>query len=196
MLRHPPKLENDWFDRPLPANAVIGEGCYIHSAYSFLHYRSRQECGIRIGQRSGIYLETFFDVGPNGYVEVGDYCTLAGPVICTNGRVIIGDYVLISREVILADTGFARSPDEHSTFVPRSDDHTGSAAEIRVGDDAWIGSRAILLDGARIGRGAIVGAGTVVDFEVPPYAIVAGNPATVVGWSPPRRGQEHKEVGA
>jgi acetyltransferase-like isoleucine patch superfamily enzyme len=45
----------------------------------------------------------------------------------------------------------------------------------------WVGARAILLKGARIGSGAVIGAATVVDFEVPPGAIVAGNPARIVG---------------
>jgi acetyltransferase-like isoleucine patch superfamily enzyme len=45
----------------------------------------------------------------------------------------------------------------------------------------WIGARAVLLKGTQLGKGSIVGAGTVVDFEVPAYSIVAGNPARVVG---------------
>ena len=43
----------------------------------------------------------------------------------------------------------------------------------------------MLLSGARLGKGVIVGAGAVVDFCVPDYAIVAGNPARVVGWARP-----------
>lgn len=49
-----------------------------------------------------------------------------------------------------------------------------------IEDDVWIGSRAILLKGVRIGRGAVVGAGSVVTKNVPPYAVVVGNPARVV----------------
>jgi maltose O-acetyltransferase len=50
-----------------------------------------------------------------------------------------------------------------------------------VEDWAWIGYRAIILPGRRVGRGAIVGAGAVVTRDVAPFDIVAGNPATVVG---------------
>src|SRR5262245_30903491 len=96
-------LEHDWFGRALPRNVVIGEVSYLDSTHSRLHYYSRRPLGLRIGKRSGVYVETFFNVGPDGTVEIGDYCTLAGPVICTNGRVSIGNYVLISREVIIAD---------------------------------------------------------------------------------------------
>ncbi|RID92730.1 antibiotic acetyltransferase [Gemmobacter lutimaris] len=49
-----------------------------------------------------------------------------------------------------------------------------------IGPDVWIGHGALILPGARLGAGAIVGAGAVVGGEVPPYAIVAGNPARVI----------------
>lgn len=55
--------------------------------------------------------------------------------------------------------------------------------DIIVEDDVWIGANVTLLAGAYIGRGAIIGAGSVVRTKVPPYAIVAGNPAKIIGFS-------------
>jgi acetyltransferase-like isoleucine patch superfamily enzyme len=49
-----------------------------------------------------------------------------------------------------------------------------------IGSDVWLGSRAIVLQGVRIGDGAIVGAGAVVTRDVPPYAIVGGVPARII----------------
>ena len=49
-----------------------------------------------------------------------------------------------------------------------------------IGPDCWIGHGALILPGARLGAGVIVGAGAVVSGEVPPCAIVAGNPARVI----------------
>lgn len=56
----------------------------------------------------------------------------------------------------------------------------GPGADTEVGHDVWIGAGATILPGARIGSGAIIGAGAVASGDVPPYAIVAGNPARVV----------------
>ncbi|WP_102960784.1 CatB-related O-acetyltransferase [Mangrovicella endophytica] len=56
----------------------------------------------------------------------------------------------------------------------------GWRGDTRVGDDVWIGGEAIILPGISIGSGAIVGTRAVVSKDVPPYAIVAGNPAGVV----------------
>jgi len=170
-------LHDDWFPRPLPANVALGEGSWLYSAYAFLHYRSTRSCGLRVGCHTGIYIGSIFDIGPAGEVEIGSYCTLAGPIISTNGVVKIGDYALISGEVVLADH-FAATP---------GDARTGPSAPIVLGECSWVGSRAVLLGGADIGEGAIIGAGAVVDFAVPPFAIVAGNPARVVGSAPPRR---------
>ena len=49
-----------------------------------------------------------------------------------------------------------------------------------IEDDVWVEARAVILRGVRVGRGAVIGAGAVVTKSVPPYAIVAGNPARVI----------------
>ncbi|PIG91048.1 acyltransferase [Gloeocapsopsis sp. IPPAS B-1203] len=173
----PTYLPHDWFSQPLPSNVILGEQSWLYSTYAFLHYRSQRACGLRVGHNTGIYIDTLFDLGPSGEVEIGNYCTLAGPIIATNGHVKIGDYVLISREVVLADS-FAAVP-------PTIPQRSTSQSSILIGNDVWIGTRAVILSGARLGDGAIVGAGAVVDFEIPEYAIAAGNPARIVGWAYP-----------
>lgn len=169
-------LDHDWFPGVAPSNVVIGPRSWLHSSYAFLHYHSRRPVGLRVGHDTGIYIETFFDLGPDGEIEVGNYCTLAGPVFSTNGRVKIGDYVFLSREVLIADRPAATPPDGEESIASQ---------EIIIGDTAWIGARAVLLPGAHLGEGAIIGAAAVVDFAVPPFAVVAGNPARIVGFSGP-----------
>ncbi len=61
-------------------------------------------------------------------------------------------------------------------------DQQGFAEEkpVVIEDDVWIGSRVTILPGVTIGRGSVVGAAAVVTKDVPPYSVVAGNPAKVV----------------
>jgi acetyltransferase-like isoleucine patch superfamily enzyme len=58
--------------------------------------------------------------------------------------------------------------------------HPTCKGDIKVGNDVWIGAKSTIMSGIKISDGAIVGAGSTVTKDVPPYAIVAGNPAKVV----------------
>jgi acetyltransferase-like isoleucine patch superfamily enzyme len=165
-------LPHDWFAAPIPNNVEFGERCWIYSSYAFLHFHSRQKIGLRIGHDTGVYIGSMFELGPDGKVEVGDFSTLVGPIISTNGMVKIGSHTLIAHDVVIADH-FAAVPPGSQMFGPPS-------ASVVVGDNTWIGARVVLLSGAKIGEGSIVGAGSVVDFEVRPFSVVAGNPAKVV----------------
>ena len=173
-------LEHDWFPAPVPDNVLIGERSWLYSSFAFRHYRSARPVGVRIGHDTGLYIGTYFDLGPEGEVEIGNYCSLVGAIIATNGRVVVGDHALIAHEVVLADT-FAQVPGAGDPGAPPARAGTARPADIVVGENAWIGTNAVLLAGARIGEGSIVGAAAVVDFEVPPYSIVAGNPAGIRG---------------
>jgi acetyltransferase-like isoleucine patch superfamily enzyme len=171
-------IAGDWFDRPLPANLHIGEGSHLYSSYAFLHSRSERPCAVRIGRSTGVYNGSFFELGPRGEVRIGDYCTLVGVIVASNGLVVIGSYAFLAHEVVIADE-FAATPARRD---PTRDELAPDPEPcVVLGEDVWVGTGAILLKGARIGSGAIVGAGAVVDFEVPPNAIVAGNPARIVG---------------
>lgn len=69
----------------------------------------------------------------------------------------------------------------HSSWVGDCAEHPGRQLRIDVGEDVWVGFAAVVLSGVRIGRGAVIGAGAVVVKDVPPYAIVVGNPSREVG---------------
>ena len=165
-------LEHDWYPEPLPGNVVIGERSWLYSSFAFLHYRSERPVGVRIGDDTGVYYTTFFELGPEGEVDIGDFCAIVGAIINTNGRVEIHDYAFVAHEVFICDVPVAVPPTGGA-----GGDGGGPRPGIVIGENAWIGAKAVLLGGARIGEGSIVGAGAVVDFEVPPYTTVAGNPA-------------------
>jgi acetyltransferase-like isoleucine patch superfamily enzyme len=173
------KLEHDWFPVPVPPNVVIGRDSWLYSSFSFLHFKSRREIAVKIGDSCGIYNGCFFDLGPEGHVEVGDFTALVGVIFSTNGRVSIGDYCFMAHEVVIAGSD-AVTPPRPQSELPRRQ----GSDDIVIGDSVWVGAGAILLGGATIGDGAVIGAGAVVNFEVPAMAIVAGNPARVVGSVP------------
>lgn len=119
-------------------------------------------------------------------VTVGKYSY--GPLDITafeaeNEGLQIGNYVSLARGVrfILggnhATSGFSTYP-FGSRFI-RGGKGSTSKGPIVVEDDVWIGMDTIILSGVRIGKGAVIGAGSVVTRDIPPYAIAAGNPAVV-----------------
>jgi acetyltransferase-like isoleucine patch superfamily enzyme len=184
-------LPHDWFPEPLPPNVIIGARSCLYSSFAFLHYRSQRPCGVRIGHDSGVYHGTTFELETEGEVEIGDYCTVVGAIFCSNSRMIVRNYVFIAHQVVIADSFAAVPPG-----IPGSHDARQASSSpgpsIVIGENAWIGMRAVLLSGAQIGEGAIIGAGAVVDFEVPDYAVIAGSPARIVGWAKPGTGAQQR----
>jgi acetyltransferase-like isoleucine patch superfamily enzyme len=177
-------LPHDWYAVEVPASVVLGERSWLYSSFAFVHHRSAQDPSVRIGHDSGVYKDSYFDLGPQGEVEIGSYCAIAGATFSSNARIVIGDYALISYNVVIADSSWAVPPDAYpaAAAAPR-EPRNG----ITIGDDAWIGARAVILGGSTLGDGAIIGAGAIVDGDVPDYAIAAGNPARLIGRAPPRQ---------
>lgn len=131
---------------------------------------------------AGTRIDAFVKVkfaGGTADIVIGSECQInSGCVLYSGNGISIGDGVLIAANVVLAPTNHATAdlgvPIRKQGFAP-------SRGGIHIGDDVWIGAGAVLLDGARVGRGAVIGALALVRGEVEPYAIVAGNPARVVG---------------
>lgn len=106
-------------------------------------------------------------------LHLGSRCFLwAGP---SKGRILIGDDVLFGPEVLVTAANYRFNDGQPVT------EQAMDEADVVIGNDVWLGARAIVLPGSRIGDGAIVAAGAVVRGEVPPMAIAAGVPARVVG---------------
>ena len=127
----------------------------------------------------------WFDVGPAGRVTLGEYALVHGARIICDSLVEIGDYALLSWNVVLMDTyRVPLDPDARRPALrglparnPRALAPDGSARPIRLEPNVWIGFDSCVLPGVTIGRGSIVGARSVVTEDVPPYTVVAGNPA-------------------
>jgi acetyltransferase-like isoleucine patch superfamily enzyme len=164
-------LPHDWFGEPLPPNVVVGQESWVYSSFAFLHYHSERRTGVRIGDHSGIYNGTFFELGKLGQVDIGDYCAIVGAIIVTNGTVSIGDYAFIAHEVVIADVPVAAPP----TFAIAR-----GGGGPKLGRDVWVGMGAVILGPITVGDGAVIAARSVVTDDVPAHSVVAGHPARVV----------------
>ena len=89
---------------------------------------------------------------------------------------------IADKVMIACDVAFINSDDHLQDVVGRAmwNSGRGDKFKIKVDDDVWIGHGAIILSPAHIGRGSIVGAGTVVTKDIPPYAVVTGVPARIM----------------
>ncbi|WP_435207480.1 acyltransferase [Micromonospora sp. bgisy143] len=123
----------------------------------------------------GVYTCETIEVGRN--VDLGYRPIL----MAARARIRIGDNVMFGPEVTIRG-GNHRIDQVGVPMIavgkePGDDTHDRG---VTIGDDVWVGTRAVILHGVTIGRGAVVGAGAVVTRSVPPYAVVAGNPARVI----------------
>ena len=116
-------------------------------------------------------------------IQIGNNVNLGfRPIImATKSKIIIGDHVMFGPEVMIIGGNhrydfIGKFMDEINDSQKRPEDDIGVIIE----DDVWIGARVIVLDGVRIGRGSVIGAGSVVTKDIPPYSICAGVPARVL----------------
>jgi maltose O-acetyltransferase len=118
---------------------------------------------------AGAYFHSGAQISIGSHSGLGIRCQL-------HGRITIGDHVMMGEDVLIL-TRNHRFDD-----LTRPMDQQGFAEErpVVIGNDVWIGTRAIILAGVHVGDGAIIGAGAVITRDVPSYAIVAGNPARIV----------------
>jgi acetyltransferase-like isoleucine patch superfamily enzyme len=125
-------------------------------------------------------------------LEIGDRSALGdGTVLVVGKRVTIGNHCKISGSTMIFDSsGHPADPEARRKREPPPADEV---RPVTIADDVWIGKECIVFPGVRIGKGAIVSAGSVVRRHVPPYAVVAGNPAEVVYWLPGAKGAPRAE---
>ncbi len=156
------------FARHLPRSSARGCG-WTRPVRRLVCRGLFRRAGANINVEKGAYF------GDGREIEIGDNsgiginCHIIGPVQ-------IGRDVMMAPEVIILTSNhrFDR------TDVPMCRQGTLPPEPVMIGDDVWIGTRAIILPGVSIGRGAIIAAGAVVTKDVPEYAIVAGNPARII----------------
>ena len=143
----------------------------------------------KISRKAKVYSRVQFSnstVGDYSYVcrgtrvihaDIGKFCSIAGDTIIGMGTHSLDN---ISTSPIFTEN---KNGTRHS-WVNISVQNPYS--RVTVGNDVWIGIRAMIIGGVSIGDGAVIGAGSIVTKDVPPYAVVAGVPAKVIRYRFPQ----------
>src|SRR4051812_24946920 len=135
-----------------PMPTVLNRGGRIHV----------ESCSFESGVRLELYPAANLHIGKGTYLN-------------RNVQIIVADTVTIGRRVKIGWDTVIMDSDLHG--------HSGQSAVARpvvIEDDVWIGCRALILKGVRIGRGAVIAAGAIVTKDVPPLAVVASPRAEVL----------------
>jgi UDP-2-acetamido-3-amino-2,3-dideoxy-glucuronate N-acetyltransferase len=148
----------------LVADVAFGDDVVVHS-FTNLY-------GCRIG--SGTRIGTFVEVQRGA--EIGARCKIQSHSFICDG-VRIGDAVFVGHGVTFVNDKHPRATAQEGALQSEDD---WELIETIVEDGASIGSGATILGGLRVGAGALVGSGAVVTRDVPPGAVVVGNPARVI----------------
>lgn len=151
----------------------LGNHLFMNYApYQLRHWFLRRYCGLVLGDGSTICAGCFI-TGP--HVRIGAHSVVnRGTYLDGRAALTIGDNVNISHQALI----------QTLTHDPRSPTLAVQAKPVAIRDHVWIGARAIICPGVTVHEGAVVGAGAVVTRDVPPWAIVAGNPARPIGVRP------------
>jgi maltose O-acetyltransferase len=129
-----------------------------------------KKCGKNINIEKGAY----FGNGKN--IEIDDYSGIGVNCIIPS-NIKIGKYVMMGPNVIIYNT----SHKFEDTKIPMYYQGSIISQPLLIEDDVWIGTRVIILPNVkRIGKGSIIGAGSIVTKDVPDFAIVGGNPAKII----------------
>lgn len=107
-------------------------------------------------------------------MQVGNFCNFNGMRITGGGKILIGNYFHSGIECMM----ITQNHNYEGQMLPY--DNTYVLKEITIGDCVWFGNHVIVVGNVNIGEGAIIAAGAVVCKDVPPLAIVGGNPAKVI----------------
>jgi acetyltransferase-like isoleucine patch superfamily enzyme len=180
------RLAEEERQRGMRLAAQIDDSAVLHPEAALDNHRRLREA-IRVGAHTHLrgQLLTFWNAGR---IEIGEWTYIGHQTrIWSQESVRIGDHVLISHLVDIHDTDShpgdweaRRKEGEAVLSGVGYQTTTTESAPVVIEDDVWIGFKATILKGVRLGRGSIIAAGSVVTRDVAPWSVAAGNPAKVI----------------
>ncbi len=151
-----------------------GDGIVVDTNVKFLRHTANLRIGDRALFKEGARLCV---AQPDAHIYIGRNTTIGyHTFLFASAGIEVGDNCLIAPfcYVVDANHGFARGTNINTQDM--------TASPIHIGNDVWLGVQCIVLAGVRIGSGAVVGAGSLVNADVPENAIMAGTPARIQGY--------------
>lgn len=139
----------------IKGNSSLGEHARIDN-YALLEHSS-------VGDFSYVGTEVRLN-----YTSLGKFCSI-GPGVCAG----LGVHP-VTKFVSSSNWFYSNNPDQEE--LPYFEEYKKTT----IGNDVWIGAKAVIIDGVTIGDGAVVGAGAVVTKDIPPFAVAVGVPARVI----------------
>lgn len=156
----------DYFAKHLPISYHRGGG-FAKALRAWCATNILNYSGKNINVERGALLTAAISLGDRSGIGIN---------ACINGTCHIGNNVMMGPECII----YARNHAHERIDIPMIDQGFENEKPVTIEDDVWIGGRVTILPGVTVHQGAILGAGSVVTKDVPPYAIVGGNPAEII----------------
>ena len=139
---------------------------------------------IQIGDEVRILRSVTMSTTPDGKTHIGKKTHIGeSTIISSDIGIHIGDNVIIGPQNIIIDFDHT-----YASFEMPINQQGINRKEVTIGENVWISSHCVIIRGVRIGKGSVVGAGSVVNKDVPPYSVVAGVPIRVIK----KRGESQK----
>ena len=156
---------------------IVNNGGLLQFGYKWGRY-DKNHSSMSIGENAVLCINGNFTIlsGATISIRKNARLELGTGYINNNCEIICSEYIRIENDVAIANDVVIRDSDDHQiTSQPHS-----KTKPIHIGNHVWIGERAMILKGVRIGDGAVVAAGAVVTHDVPPHTLVAGVPAKII----------------
>ncbi len=145
------------------AHLAIGENCVLNSGF--------------FSNLLGLYQRTIIIARGNACIQIGDHVGISGATIYAWKDIQIGNDCVVGANVKIFDTDF--HPVDAAQRLKGNRDAVKTAS-VKIGNNVFIGTNAIILKGTELGDDCTVGAGSVVSGKFPPGVTIAGNPARVI----------------